>query len=260
MSLIRILVIIMFNTLILQGENMQQIETVWKTIESYWKAHDKKLIIGEGDTQKDIDMFENKYNVSLPKELIYSLKRNYQNSRQGRKGLQYPWFGSNIGIDLLSVNEIQEGYDFYKEYSGLEDTELPNISVVYIGEMQPYSHIIRWNKKWIPIVDNSDIPIIIFIDLDKKSKNYLKLIALWNGHLDGVGDHFRFTLIANNYFEFINDLENKFLKYQKQNNDKMEETEPGKGFEFYYYEQKFQLPKGFWTEEYRKQMIKNLGL
>jgi cell wall assembly regulator SMI1 len=250
----------MFSTLIFQGENMKQIETVWDTIESYWKKHDKKLITGEGDTQKDIDLFEDEYNVSLPKELIYSLKRNYQNSRHGRDGLQYPWFGSNVGIDLLSIGEIQESYDFYKKYSGLEDIELPNISVVCIGAIQPYKHTIRWNKKWIPVVDNSDIPVIIFVDLDEKSENYLKLIALWNGHLEDVGDHFRFAFIANNYLEFINDLEDIFLKYQKQNNDKMEETEPGKGFEFYYYELKFQLPKGFWTDEYRAEEIKKLGL
>jgi len=238
---------------------MKQIETVWDTIESYWKIHDKKLIIGEGDTQKDIDLFKDEYNVSLPKELIYSLKRNYQNSRHGRDGLQYPWFGNDVGIHLLSIDEIKDSYIFYKKYSNLEATELPHISTIFIGNIF-YDKVTRWGDKWIPIVYNDELPIIVFIDLDKTSKNYQKVIGFYDTYLESVGDHFRFALIADNYFEFINDLEDMFLAYQKQNNDKMEEAEEGKGFDFYYYEHKFQLPKGFWTDEYRAEEIKKLGL
>lgn len=259
MSLIRILFITLIFIITLQGEEMQKIETVWNDIELYWKTHDKKLVLGEGDTQNSIDEFEKKYNITLPQELIYSLQRNYQNSRQGRKALRYPWFGSNVGIDLLSIDEIKVFYHEEKEYSGLEDIKLPHISTVFIGNFS-YANVVKWDDKWIPIVCNDDIPIVMFIDLDKRSKNYQKVIGLYDGYLEGVGDHFRFALIADNYIEFLTELKDIFLEYQKQTNDEMEATEDGKGFEFFYYEKKFQLPKGFWTDEYREEMIKKMGL
>ena len=237
----------------LQGVEMEKIKTVWDNIELYWKKFDKKLALREGDTQKDIIEFEKRYNVIFPEELVYSLKRNYQNSRRGRKALTYPWFGSNIGIDLLSTNEIKKSYEFYKKYSNLEDTKLPNVSTVFIGDIY-YDKVTKWRDKWIPIVHNDEIDIVLFIDLDRTSKNYQKVIGLYDTYLDGVGDHFRFALIANNYLEFISDLENNFFEYQKQNNNKMEVTDEN-GFDTYYLEKKFQLPKGFWTNEYREKMI-----
>jgi len=244
----------------LQGEEMKKIETVWNEIEQYWKIHDKKLVIGEGDTQSDIDEFEKKYDAVLPEKLVYSLKRNYQNSRQGRKALRYPWFGSNVGIDLLSLKEADEQYSFYKEYSNLEDAELPHISMRYIGDIVQYNNLLAWRDKWIPIVCNDDIPIVLFIDLDKTSKNFQKVIGFYETYLEGVGDHFRFALIAENYLEFMVELKDMFLAYQKENNHKMEETKAGYGFEFYYYEKKLELPKGFWTDEYREEQIRKMGL
>ena len=101
---------------------------------------------------------------------------------------------------------------------------------------------------------------MIFIDLNKKSKNYQKVIALYEGYLEGIGDHFRFAMIADNYLEFLVELKNEFLKYQSEHNHKMIEEGSGKGFEFAYYEKKLELPKGFWTDEYRSYMIKKLGL
>lgn len=241
----------------LQGADMEKIKTVWDNIELYWKKFDKKLVLGEGDTQKDITEFEKRYNVIFPEELVYSLKRNYQNSRQGRKALTYPWFGSNVGVDLLSINEIEESYKFSKEYSNLEDSKLPHISTIFVGDIS-YNNVTKWGDKWIPIVHSDSLEIIVFIDLDKSSKNYLKVIAFYETYLEGVGDHFRFALIANNYLEFINELEKLFFDYQKQNNNQMEITDEN-GFDTYYFEQKLKLPKGFWTSEYRDKMIKKHG-
>jgi len=243
-----------------EGENRMIVEKVWNDIEQYWKQYDNKVSLGQGDSRKDILIFENKYDIDLPKDLIKSLERNYQNSRQGRKALTYPWFGNNVGIDLLSLKEINEIYEEYQEYSGLEDAELPNISVLYIGGVDKYINITIWHKSWIPIVCNDDLPIVLFIDLDKNSKNYQKVIGFYNTYLEGVGDHFRFTYIANNYIEFLTDLRDEFLKYQSKHNHKMIEEGAGVGFEFKYYEKKFELPKGFWTDEYRERMIKKLKL
>ena len=264
MNLIKIITMLLITTLLLQGANMHDIKTVWDEIESYWKMHDKKLVLNDGDTQSDIDEFEKKYGLALPQELIYSLKRNYQNSRRGRKNensfFLYPWFGSDIGIDLLSIVEINEGIIYYKKSSNLDLVQLPHISIVYLGKIISYDNLNEWHDKWIPIVWNHDIPVILFIDLDKSSKNYQKVIGFYQTYIDGVGDHFRFALIAKNYLAFMVELKDMFLAYQKENNHKMEETKAGYGFEFYYYEKKFKLPKGFWTDEYREEQIKKMGL
>lgn len=260
MSIIKTLLMAMMLIIPIEGKEMEKIEKIWNNVENYWKQYDNKIMVGHGDKGNSIFSFEKKYDIIFPNELKYSLKRNYQYSRQGRNTFVYPWFGTNIGIDLLSIVEIEEFYNEYIEDSGLEDTELPHISVIYIGGMQFYDKTLKWNKQWIPIVCNDDIPIVLYIDLDKKSKNYLKIIGLWSGHIDAIGEHFRFAFIANNYIEFLSELEIMFMKYQKDHNHLMTETESGKGFEFYYYEKKFQLPKGFWTDKYREDTIRKMGL
>ena len=262
MSFIKILFVMMLTIITLEGEEMQTIKTAWSDIESYWKTHDKKVITGEGDTQKDIDAFEKKYNVALPQELIYSLKRNYQNSRQGRKALTYPWFGSNVGMELSSIEEADKEFIHQNKYSGLEDTTLLHIKTVFLDNLS-YDNVTYWHKEWIPIMYSHDLDIVFFIDLDKKSKTYLKIIGLTFTDLDEVDKkmgHFRFALIADNYLEFMTELKQMFLLYQEKHNHKMEETETGKAFECFYYEKKFKLPKGFWTDEYRAEQIKKMGL
>ena len=259
MSIIKTLLIAIMLLIPIEGKAMEKIEKIWNDIENYWKQYDNKIMVGQGDKENDIFSFEKKYDIIFSNELKYSLKRNYQYSRQGRSTVVYPWFGTNVGIDLLSIVEIDEFYNEYIEDSGLEDTELSHISVIYIDGMQSYDNTLKWNKQWIPIVCNENIPIVLYIDLDKLSKNYQKVIGLWSGYLDAIGDHFRFAFIADNYIDFLSELEKMFMKYQKDHNHLREETEIGKGFEFYYYEKKFKLPKGFWTDTYREDMIKKMG-
>ena len=244
MHLTRIFLIILIFIITLQGDEMQKIEKVWDDIEAYWKKYDSKMVIGKGDSQKDIDTFEKKYNVQLPKELVYSLKINYQKSRQGRKALTYPWFGTNVGIDLLSIDEIEENHIFYTKYSGLEDTELPHISTIFIGNMLHYDAKI-WQKKWIPIIQNTELEVVCFLDLDNTSKNYQKVIGFYQTDTKKDGDHFRFAYIADNYVEFINNLKNIFLEYQKQTGDEMEITENGSRFDSFYYRKIFNFPNDF---------------
>jgi len=244
----------------MKGKQDMKIEKVWEDIESYWREHDKNIKYGTGNSSKQIDELENILKIEFPQEMKVSLERNYQYSRRGKESAIYPWFGTSVGINLLSTQEIEIFYTEYKEGSGLEDTELAHISVVFIGDLDHYSDTNTWHKNWIPIVCNDDIPIVIFIDLNKKSKNYQKVIALYDGYIEGIGDHFRFTMIADNYLEFLVELKNEFLKYQSEYDHKMIEEGSGKGFEFVYYEKKLELPKGFWTDEYRSNIIKKLGL
>lgn len=241
-------------------EQAMRIGKVWENIEHYWKEHDKSTKYGNGDSDSKLDELENTLKIELPQEIKMSLIRNYQYSRRGKESVISPWFGTNVGINLLSAKEIEIFYTEYVEGSGLEDTELAHISVVFIGDLEHYSDTSTWHQDWIPIACNEDIPIVIFIDLNEKSKNYQNVIALYSGYFEGIGDHFRFAKIADNYIDFLTELEDEFLKYQDEHNHKMIEEGIGKGFEFVYYEKKLELPKGFWTDEYREEMIKKLGL
>jgi len=233
MNLSKLFLGMIFLAISLKGEEMKKIETIWDNIESYWKVHDSKLLLNQGDKESDIEKFELKVNIVFPKEVRYSLMKNYQYSRIGTKGSIYPWFGTNAGINLLSIKEIETFYTENLNSNALEDTKLPNVATVFHGSISPYVNVKTWDKYWIPIVCNDDIPIVIFLDLNQNSNNYLKLVALYVCYLDGVGDHFRFAFIENNYLDFLEELQNMFLEYK------------GDDFEYYYYEKKLGLPKGF---------------
>jgi len=211
----------------------EMINKCWDKHEIYWKNRDSNIVVKKGDELQTIERFEKKYDVILPNDYKQSLLRNYHYSRRGRDGLRYSWFGDDIEINFLSINKIEKELIDLVQYVDFEESS--NYKIYYFGNISKYLNK-TWSRKWIPILERTDVDLDIYIDLDEDSPNYGKVIIFHPFiYLKEMGDHARFAVVADTYSKFFENIQKYMIQHGSVNNN--------------YFEKLLYLPKDYWESD-----------